>query len=116
MQSYLNTIGLVLLIGMNVGCMTFGKQFQSNVEWIKKGETTQKDAYLVLGEPQEVGSSGGVPTWTYYFYRYKILGKDSRKEVKFYWDKDKTVSHFSFSTSFKKDLQGTVNSMKNSKN
>lgn len=87
------------------GCLSFGRLFNSNTDWIKKNETTQKDAMLVLGEPQEVGSSGGVVTWTYYFYKYMIIGADSRKELKFYWSPDKTVNHFSFSSSFKNDLK-----------
>ena len=86
-------------------CMSFGRLFNSNIDWIKKGETTKRDVVLVMGEPQEVGSSGGVPTWTYYFYRYKVIGSDSRKEIKFYWGEDGTVNHFSFSTSFQDDIK-----------
>lgn len=97
------------LVTLVSGCLSFGKVFNSNIDWIKKDETNQRDVVLVLGQPQEVGSFGGTPTWTYYFYHYKLVGSDARKELKLYWKDDKTVSHYSFSTSFPEDLKKAAN-------
>lgn len=103
---------LIGLVGVSIflsGCLSFGKNFNSDISWIKKEQTNQKDVKLVLGSPQEVGSASGVPTWTYYFYRYKMVGSDSRKELKFYWKEDATVRNYSFSSSFHKDVEKSAN-------
>ena len=94
------TLGLFLA----AGCVSTGRDFPSDVSWIKKEGTRQKDVNLVLGRPFSVGSSGGIPTWTYAYYYYNVIGKRFHKELKFYWNEDKAVKHYSFSTSFPRDV------------
>ena len=53
-----------------------------------------------------VGNSGGTPTWTYGYYRYKLVGVSSTKELKLYWNPDQTVRNFSFNSSFPEDVRG----------
>ena len=105
MKVFKNLMILSLFVSIVAGCMSFGKTFNSDISWIHKNETSQKDVLLIMGEPQEIGSSGGTPTWTYYYYNYKMIGDDTRKEIKFYWAKNKTVEHYSFSSSAKNDVQ-----------
>jgi hypothetical protein len=112
-QSIKNLLLVTLLSTLFIGCMSFGRLFNSDINWVKKDETTQKDVALVLGQPQEVGNSGGTPTWTYYFYRYKMVGSDARKEIKFYWNDNRTVNHYSFSTSFQEDLDKATSASSN---
>ena len=85
------------------GCVTNGKDFRSDTGWIKEGTTKKNDVQMLLGEPYAVGNSGGKPTWTYGFYRYKLIGKSTQKELKLYWKPDGTIETFSFNSSFPED-------------
>lgn len=84
-------------------CVTRGEDFASETSWIKKNETTQVDVSLKLGRPFKVGNSNGIPTWTYGFYKHSIMGESLIKELKIYFDQDKKVTHYSFSSSFPQD-------------
>lgn len=85
-------------------CFTTGSNFPSRTEWIRKNATKKEDAKLVLGQPFAIGSSGGVNTWTYAFYKYQVFGKTFHKELKFYWNKDGSVKYYSFNSSFPEDF------------
>lgn len=91
----------------STACVTNGRDFRSDTAWIKEGQTKQSDVSMVLGEPYAVGNSGGRPTWTYGFYRYKLLGKSVQKELRFFWKPDGTVDTYSFQSSFPEDLTVT---------
>jgi hypothetical protein len=93
---------LTLTLGLS-GCVTNGRDFRSDVAWIKEKTTKQGDVKLLLGEPYAVGHSAGRPTWTYGYYRYRLFGKSFQKELKFYWLPDGTVERFSFDSSFPDD-------------
>lgn len=85
------------------GCVTRGENFSSDTAWIKIDQTSQVDVSLRLGRPFIVGSSSGVPTWTYGFYRHSLWGSSMIKELKFYFNKQKKVSRYTFSSSFPED-------------
>jgi hypothetical protein len=89
---------------VSVGCVTNGNDFKSETNWIKAGQTKQSDVKMVLGEPYSVGNAGGKATWTYGYYRYKLLGKSLQKELKLYWRPDGTVDTFTFNSSFPDDM------------
>ena len=110
---HLSLILLPILL-LNQGCLTTGRNFPSQTEWIDKERTSQNDVKFLLGEPFSIGNSGGVPTWTYAFYKYEVLGKSRYKELKFYWKPDGKVQHFAFSSSFPDDIK-TLNLSKLSK-
>ncbi len=95
---------LLLTLGLLQGCLTTGANFPSDLHWINAQKTNQKDVSLLLGRPFSVGNSGGDPTWTYAYYSYNLFGTSFYKELKFYWDKDKSVKHFSFTSSFPEDV------------
>ena len=88
------------------GCVTEGHDFRSDTSWIKENKTTKQDVQMVLKEPYSVGNSLGRPTWTYGYYRYKLIGPSHQKELKFYWNPDGTVNNFSFTTNFPDDTGG----------
>lgn len=97
-------LSAVLFVGLAVaGCVTNGDDFKSETNWIKENQTKQADVRMLLGEPYSVGNSVGKPTWTYGYYRYKLIGKSHQKELKIYWNPDGTVSHYSFNSSFPDD-------------
>ena len=98
-------IGTLILMQLFLnGCLTTGKDFPSDLSWIKKEKTSTEDVQLILGNPFAVGNSGGVRTWTYAFYKYKIFGSTSHKDLKIYWNSKNLVQHFSFNSSFPEDF------------
>jgi outer membrane protein assembly factor BamE (lipoprotein component of BamABCDE complex) len=94
---------VVLCAVVLASCVTNGKDFPSDLNWIKKNQTTQSDVRMLLGEPYSIGSSSGRATWTYGYYKYKLFGKSNTKELKLYWDDKKVVEDFSFNSSFPQD-------------
>lgn len=88
------------------GCVTSGKYFASDTAWVKANKTRQDEVRRLLGDPFMVGNSGGSPTWTYGFYRYKLVGESFTKELRFYWNPDKTVQSYAFNSSFPEDVGG----------
>ncbi len=95
----------VLLSGLQTACVTRGREFSSDLSWVKKNQTTQTDVNRVLGAPVSVGNTGGVLTWTYGFYEYRLFGESETKELKFYWNNEQRVQDFSFNSSFPEDRQ-----------
>lgn len=110
MRQLLKAWGLVVsgLVGTAVftSCVTQGKYFPSETEWIRANQTNQSEVRRLLGDPHFVGSSGGTPTWTYGYYNYKLVGHSATKELKFYWNQDSTVRNYSFTSSFPEDTRG----------
>jgi hypothetical protein len=96
-----------VLIGVS-SCVTSGREFNSRLDWIQKGRTDQQQVKLMLGDPQFVGSSDGTPAWTYGFYKYRLFSPSYTKEVKFYWNADRTVESWSFNSSFPNDISGVT--------
>ncbi|RZA11110.1 MAG: hypothetical protein EOP10_33620 [Proteobacteria bacterium] len=97
-------LGLSLV---QVGCVTRGADFSSDISWVQKGKTTQSEVEKYLGAPNSVGNSGGTPTWTYGVYDYRLFGDSKTKELKFYW-KDSKVEDFSFNSSFPEDRRRLI--------
>jgi outer membrane protein assembly factor BamE (lipoprotein component of BamABCDE complex) len=87
------------------GCMSFGRQFPSQTNWIEKESTTTKDVLDLLGKPYSVGTFDGTPLWTYLFSKYSMGAPLQQKELKIYWTEMKTVKYFQFTSSFSEDLE-----------
>lgn len=98
----------LMLAVVTTGCVTQGKDFSSDLSWIKMNETTQSDVSTLLGTPHQVGNVGGTPTWTYSFYKLKLLGDSHTKDLKFYWTPEKKVKDFSFTSSFPADKRQSL--------
>ncbi len=108
----------IVLIGSLVvmsSCVTKGKDFSSNINWINKDQTSMQDIKQILGTPFSVGSSSGTPTWTYGYYKYRVIGKSQTKELKFYFAPDGAVRNFSFSSSFPADKRAAGFEVKSNK-
>ena len=89
------------------GCMTVGSSFPSHTAWIIKEQTSREDVLMVLGKPYSVGSSNGVPFWSYLFLEYKLGRGTYQKELKLYWTDESFVKRYQFSSSFPDDLLKT---------
>ena len=100
--------GLVVASIVLSSCVTQGRDFYSQLDWVKKGKTRQSDVKLVLGDPQFVGSNDGTPAWTYGYYKYRLFSPSHTKEVKFYWNTDQTLQSWSFNSSFPDDTRGVT--------
>ena len=94
------------ILGATSGCVTNGHEFSSRFDWIQKGKTRQEDVKSVLGDPQFVGASDGTPSWTYGHYKYRLFGTSTTKELKIYWNSDRTIQSWSFTSSFPEDIRG----------
>ena len=88
------------------GCMTVGKNFPSeDFSWIVKNKTSRDEVNRTLGEPFRVGVDAGQMTWTYGYYRYRLFGTTHTKDLVVYFNRDKTVSSFTFNTGFPEEKQ-----------
>lgn len=95
----------IYILMTGIACISTGRDFPSDLNWIKKDQTSQKDVQLLLGDPESVGNSGGTVTWTYGFYKYQLPGDVRFRELKLFWDKNGRVSHFSYNSSFAEDIK-----------
>lgn len=105
MKCLLKLVLCVFLLGGLSACMTFGKKFPSETDWIVKSQTSQQDVMMVLGEPYAVGNSDGTPFWTYLYSDYKPWQAVQQKELKIYWSKGNLVKHYQFNSSFPEDME-----------
>jgi outer membrane protein assembly factor BamE (lipoprotein component of BamABCDE complex) len=88
------------------GCMTVGANFPSeDFSWIIKNKTSRGDVHRILGEPFRVGVDAGQVTWTYGYYRYRLFGTTCTKDLVIYFNKDKSVSSYTFNTGFPEEKQ-----------
>lgn len=102
---FLSVASFSFYILVLTGCMSFGRHFPSQTDWIIKEQTSQQDVLMVLGRPYAVGNSDGTLVWTYLFYDYKIWQPTYQKELKIYWNSSKLVRHYQFNSSFPRDLK-----------
>jgi hypothetical protein len=91
-------IWLVLLI--LTGCATAGRAFVfESPSSIQIGKTTQAEVLTKYGEPFRAGYANGNLKWTYGYYRYRLFGDTDTKDLDITFDKNGTVSEYTFATS-----------------
>lgn len=84
-----------------MGCATIGKDFDStSLSWLKAGETAKKDVLEKLGDPFRVGMDSGDQTWTYGFYKYRVIGESATKDLVIRFSADQKVKSYTLNTSF----------------
>lgn len=106
MKKIILSMSLILAsVVSTTGCVTRGQNFSSDTSWLDKNKPSQEDVRRVMGPPYSVGSSNGIPTWTYGFYKHQLFGESKVKELKIYWDSSKKVKTYSFSSSFPRDTK-----------
>ena len=83
------------------GCATVGKDFDStSLSWLKAGETAKKDVLTKLGDPFRVGMDSGDQTWTYGYYKYRLIGDSATKDRVIRYSADSKVKSYTLNTSF----------------
>lgn len=93
--------GLAILLA---GCVTVGHNFDAvDLGWVKPGETTKAAILDKLGDPFRVGVDAGDPTWTYGYYKYRLMGGTVTKDLVFRFAADGKVKSFTLNTSFPQD-------------
>jgi outer membrane protein assembly factor BamE (lipoprotein component of BamABCDE complex) len=103
MKIFSTLCSAILSAVLLTSCVTTGRNFPSDVDWVVKNTTSEEDVELMLGAPSAVGSSSGVKTWTYGYYHYSVWNNASYKELKIYWNPNRTVQSFTFTSSFPQD-------------
>ncbi len=99
-------LSLTVILITVYGCISVGKPFISDdLSWIIRDRTTKDDVYEELGEPFRVGVDSGKLTWTYGYYKYKLIGPTRTKDLIIYFNRDGTVNSYSFNTSFPKEKE-----------
>lgn len=91
------------------GCVSTGNDFPSDLSWIKSEETTQDEVVMVMGKPYAVGHSASTTTWTYGYYRYSLFGNSQFKELKLYWTPNSRIKHYSYNSTFKREVDQAAN-------
>jgi hypothetical protein len=102
MMSKFLMVGAILT---SVSCVTRGKEFPSQTDWIKVNKTSKQDVEQLLGEPYSVGRNQEQAQWTYGFYKHRLIGESQTKELRFWWNDNGTVQSYSFNSSFPSDKQ-----------
>lgn len=101
--------GLGLSISLaSTACVTHGRNFSSDLSWLKKEQTTQADVQRNLGAPEAIGNSGGTATWIYRYNNYRLIGESATKELKIYWTPAFKVADYSFNSSWPEDRRRSL--------
>ena len=89
---------------IGTGCVTRGRNFSSDTSWLDRNKPDQQQVKSIMGAPFKVGSTSGVRTWTYGYYKHQLFGDSHVKELKIYWDGAQKVKNYAFSSSFPTDV------------
>ena len=83
-----------------IGCAHVGSNFDAtSLAWLHEG-TPKAEIEQKLGPPLRVGTDGGVPTWTYGYYEYRVLGDSNNKDLVIRFSPEGTVRSYTLSTTF----------------
>lgn len=98
------SIGFVLIVVLGVcsGCYTMGRDFQgTKIQAVEKGVTTKSDVLNQFGAPHSKGIENGMETWTYSYYKFRLIGMETwAKDFTVGFDKKGVVQTYSYSSSF----------------
>lgn len=92
-------LACVVMLASLGGCATVGASFPvAPVSEIRIGETNKEQVREMFGPPWRVGVENGKRTWTYGYYRYRLIGEPSTRDLLIRFDNLNRVEHFSFNT------------------
>lgn len=93
-----------MIVFLMAGCATVGHNFPSSAaENIQLNKTTANDLLSMLGEPWRTGMENGKKTWTYGYYKYRLIGQTDTKDLVITFNDDGTVAAYTFNTTEKQD-------------
>ena len=89
----------VVLLFVIASCATVGREFPVDaVTRIRLGETAREDINKIFGPPWRTGLEDGKQTWTYGYYKYRLFGESTTRDLVVRFDSDGVVSSYSFNT------------------
>ena len=75
-----------------LGCGTVGKNFDSSLaDSIVNNKTTKQEITTMYGEPHRRGVENGNPIWIYEYSTYRLLGRNTSKDMIVVFDKNGIV-------------------------
>jgi hypothetical protein len=90
-------LALVLAISGIVGCATVGREFPTErVIEIRIDQTTKTDLLAHFGRPFRRGIEDGDSTWTYAFYKLRLLGGQTQARDLYIRFTGETVSSYTY--------------------
>ena len=65
---------------------------------IQLEETTKEDINKIFGSPWRIGLEDGKRTWTYGYYKYRLFGESTTRDLVIKFDSNGVVSSYIFNT------------------
>jgi hypothetical protein len=99
-MKHILSIGILLAVFVVTGCGTSGKEFNEVLfDSIENGHTTQAEMESMFGHPFKKGVQNGKEIWVYEHNKYRLIGKDTSKDLVVTFDKTGVVETHQFMTS-----------------
>jgi len=93
-------IGILLAILAVTGCGTSGKEFNEVLyDSLQNGHTTREEVESMFGHPFKKGVQNGKEIWVYEHNKYRLIGKDTSKDLVVTFDDAGVVETHQFMTS-----------------
>lgn len=88
-----------LVLGGTVGCFTMGRNFPGKdaINRIQIGKTTKLELMETFGSPYRTGVEDGDQTWTYAYWKVRLV-KVSTRDLYVKFDKNDVVKSYSYNT------------------
>jgi hypothetical protein len=88
---------LVLALSGIVGCATVGREFPTErVVEIQIDQTTKSDLLAHFGRPYRRGIEDGDSTWTYVYYKLRLLGGQTQARDLYIRFNNETVNSYTY--------------------
>jgi hypothetical protein len=94
---FVGVLFLLLAVLGVVGCATVGREFPTErVIEIRIDQTTKTDLLAHFGRPYRRGIEDGDSTWTYVYYRLRLLGGQTQARDLYVRFADEKVSSYTY--------------------
>ena len=96
---FITSLMFVILLFTFASCATVGHKFPvETINQIQLGETTKEDINKIFGSPWRIGLEDGKRTWAYGFYKYRLFGESTTRDLVIRFDSNGIVSSYTFNT------------------
>ena len=97
---FVTSLMFVILLLFIASCATVGHEFPVDaVNKIQLGETSKAEINKIFGPPWRIGLDDGDRTWTYGYYKYRMFGETTTRDLVIRFDSNGKVSSYTFNTS-----------------
>ena len=102
----ITTLMFVILLITIASCATVGRKFPAEaINKIQLGKTIKEDVNKIFGSPWRIGLEDGRRTWTYGYYKYRLFGESTTRDLVIRFDSNGVVSSYTFNTT---DIEGEM--------